>query len=173
MSFIVAAVPEGFNIHNGDSLFWSGPGKTVKDLESSIKRIKILKTEEEKINKRRAYRRDYSKRPLVQAKQKEKQKDPDRIKKRTDYAAKPEVKLRKHFLGKRQRAITKALKYERPDIYGDLLKQVQNDPSFQSEGDPGYMVTCNYCKLPFIHPSFGICQDICPRCELNREEILE
>ena len=90
-------------------------------------------TPEEKERARRAYRREYMKKPDTIAKVRERMSRPEVIAKRKEYAERPEVKARKKELAARARAIKRALKETQPDTYESLKKKVEEEMKLTRE----------------------------------------
>ncbi len=88
-----------------------------------ISTIKIVQSEEEKLQKKRLYRKEYTKRPHVQEKSKIRLQKPDVIEARKRYADREDVKERKKVLSAAARAMNKKLKEEYPDIHYKLLNE--------------------------------------------------
>lgn len=84
-------------------------------------------TPQEREKARRAYRREYMKKPETIAKVRERMSKPEVIAKRKEYAERPEVKARKKELAARARAIKRALKELQPDNYESLRKKVEEE----------------------------------------------
>lgn len=82
------------------------------------------KSEAEKIAARRAYRRKYARKESTRDKMLERAKDPERIKRRKEYASRPEVKKRKQELASLNRAVRRKLKEEQPHVYEKLVDDI-------------------------------------------------
>lgn len=107
-----------------------------------ISAIKMIKSDEEKLKRRRIYRQQYTKRPDVRAKIKKRLNDPKVIEARKAYAEKPEVKLRKKQLSAASRALKKKLKEEYPTIHDSLITEVIKERE-QKENSPEFH--CGTC----------------------------
>lgn len=102
--------------------------------------VRIKKTPEEKAEKRRHYRREYMKKPKTIEKLKARLLDPVIAKQRKEYAMSPEVMERKRQSAKKQRAIGRILKHEKPEIYRTLVEKAEkllSDLSSNAELDSG------------------------------------
>jgi len=87
--------------------------------------VKVLKSDAEKKQIRRVYRRDYLLSPKVQERIKARKNDPTIKLKRQEYAARPYVKERKHELSMKQRLVQRKLKEEQPELYEELLCKIE------------------------------------------------
>jgi hypothetical protein len=96
----------------------------IKGFTFQVREALLKDTEKEKREKGAAYRRDYQKRPNVRSKLMAKAKNPEIIAKNRAYSQLPATKERKKELSKRNRAIRKLLKQEKPEIYESLLEKV-------------------------------------------------
>lgn len=124
-SKIVCEIPQGFippGLEKRLKLF-SNDGSTT-ECEYKIANVRLTKSKEEKDKAKRVYRRNYAKRPLVQAKIRERLSNPEMKKKLKAYSEKPEVKERKKLLAARNRAARNALKYEHPELYKEIIRKV-------------------------------------------------
>lgn len=99
----------------------------TNELPFRMERIKILKSLEEMKRKKKEYRRLYSQKPHVKAKQKARMLKPETIEKRKLYAKKPEVQLRKREISAIKRRITNALKEKDPTLYSEIFNQLHKD----------------------------------------------
>ncbi len=97
--------------------------------------VRIKKSKEEKAEKRRAYRKDYMKKPKTIAKIAARLADPSVAKKRKEYSKDPEVMERKRKSAKKQRAMGRLLKQEKPEVYRALLEKVDKQLSASSASD--------------------------------------
>lgn len=86
--------------------------------------IKKLKSQKEKDENRRQYRKEYMTRPKVQAKLKERLADPEVIKKRALYANREETKQRKKDLSSYSRKIRRELIKNNPELYDEYLNKI-------------------------------------------------
>lgn len=89
--------------------------------------LRLKKTDKQKTEDRRIYRKEYQTRPLTIEKNAKRREDPLVKEKKKNYASKTEVKERKKELNKRQRKIKRLLQQERPDIYNDLIRKLEED----------------------------------------------
>ena len=89
-----------------------------------VRNIKVLKSQEEKEDTRRKYRRAYAQRADVRDKINKRLSNPDIIAKRKEYASRPDVKLRKQQLAGRARAIKRLLKEKEPKLYNNLVSEL-------------------------------------------------
>lgn len=83
--------------------------------------VKFLKTEAEKEEHKRLYRKEYQTRPHVQEKIKQRMNDPAEQEKRLAYAKREDVKKRKQELASRTRIINRLLKQKNPELYSELV----------------------------------------------------
>lgn len=133
-SKIVCEIPQGFSpgLEKRLKLF-SGDGTAV-DCEYKVANIRLTKSKEEKDKAKRLYRRNYAKRPNVQAKIRERLSNPAMKLKLKAYSERPDVKERKKLLASRNRATRNALKYEHPDLYKEIIKKVSASGVVASSG---------------------------------------
>jgi len=82
-----------------------------------------LQSSEIKQNQRR-YRKEYSSRPNVKAKAQAKAQDPKTKEAQRAYARLESTRERKRLVNKRNRAIRKTLKEEKPELYESLMEKV-------------------------------------------------
>lgn len=82
-----------------------------------------LQSSEIKQNQKR-YRREYSTRPIVKAKAQAKAQDPKTKEAQRAYARLESTRERKRLVNKRNRAIRKTLKEEKPELYESLMEKV-------------------------------------------------
>lgn len=100
------------------------------ELPFELKLVKPKRTDAEKAEHRRLYRKEYVSRPDVRAKILKKMSDPEIQRKRKEYGMREEVKLRKKVLAARTRALKRELKMQNPQLYQDLMSVIatQNLP---------------------------------------------
>lgn len=123
---IVVNIPEGLS-PNAKTLQVLGDTGIFMECPYEIRDVIIKKSEQEKKYARRAYRKDYVTRPIVQEKIKQRLNDPETIKKRKEYAEREEVKQRKKELAARARQVRKLLKEEEPETYNRLVSKLLHD----------------------------------------------
>lgn len=126
MEVIVIEIPKNFQ---EDALFvkYSPKGKEATEfLNWRVKTVKYVKSKQQKREHARLYRREYLKRPKVQEKMKAKAEDEEAKKKKEAYSKKPEVIERKKELAKKKRKMNRLLKELKPDVYEQLLQEVEN-----------------------------------------------
>jgi hypothetical protein len=123
MEKLIVEPPAGFNPKT-DSLFYASEKVGALEVPFKLQKIKPLKSREEIRAKRREYRRQYSQRPEVQAKIKKRLSDPNVIAKRKEYSERKEVKERKKQLALRARQIKSKLKETYPEIYEELVGEL-------------------------------------------------
>ncbi len=102
-------------------------GNVFQLLEHRIGDVKFKKSKEEKDNRRKLYRKIYTKRPHVMEKLKKRMMDPLTIRKKKEYAAREDVKERKKVLSKRKSIIPAKLKALAPAIYHEIMSEVTRD----------------------------------------------
>jgi hypothetical protein len=90
--------------------------------------VKIQLNAEQKLIRKRKYRRDYRRRPSVQEKLRRQNMDPILIERRRTYAAQPHVKLKKKRTAKVRRRILRIIQEEQPALFDKYrpaaLKQI-------------------------------------------------
>jgi hypothetical protein len=125
--FLVASIPPDFDLSK-HKVFYSTKLFDEPRLNAEIRKIIVCKSKKEKDEKRRAYRRDYMKRPHVQEKVKKRMSDPEVIMKRKHYADREDVKERKRILAAKARKIKNLLKEKNPELYKTCLEEI-SDPN--------------------------------------------
>lgn len=90
-----------------------------------MREVKMKRSAEEKARQRRLNRTELLKDPINLEKFKSKNNTKEAIEKRKTYSKKPEVQTRKKTLSKQSRGVSRVLKKTNPDLYNELLKQIQ------------------------------------------------
>src|SRR3990167_2808573 len=129
MSHIVAVKPDSFDPLKHSVYFHSSELEPTVfyPLEFLIRKVRINKTKDEKLQGRRAYHRRYIQRPEVAAKIKERQENPEEKKKRQAYGQLPEVKERKRVNNKRKRELIRLTKETSPELFRQLWEKVESE----------------------------------------------
>ncbi len=83
----------------------------------ALKRVKILKSSEEILDRQRKYNKEYATRESTKKKQTERAMNEDNKKKRKDYADQKEVKLRKQINSTLNRKILRDIKVNEKQLY--------------------------------------------------------
>lgn len=145
-SRIVCEIPQGFSPGLEKRLKLFASDGTAVDCEYKVASIRLTKSKEEKDKAKRLYRRNYAKRPNVQAKIRERLSNPEMKKKLKSYSERPDVKDRKKILAARNRAARNALKYDHPDLYKEIIKKVSGN-----EVKNGATEVVNFCDPNKTH----------------------
>lgn len=124
---LVCDLPSNFQLPRlGTVHYYSADSQDFPvELPYEVRLVKLKRTAEEKRRARRAYTREYTSRPEVRAKIHKRLADPEKVKARQEYAAREDVKERKKELSRRNREIRAKLKSEKPEIYAQLLSEIQ------------------------------------------------
>jgi hypothetical protein len=123
MATIVISRPPGFDPAK-NYIFCASEDGGAEELKFQVMDVRKKKSKEEIRQKRREYRRKYTQKPEVKAKIQKRLADPLVIQKRKEYAQRPDVKVRKHVLAGRARAIRNRLKETHPELYQQMLKEL-------------------------------------------------
>lgn len=103
-------------------------------------RVTIKPTREEILLKRRQYRRDYMKKPEIQAKFKAKINTPEYKEKRKEYNNQPHVQEKKRQAAQLRRRIAKYIQLQNPDYFYEiknkLLQPEENETRTDEEERP-------------------------------------
>lgn len=124
MAKLVCELPPGFDPRMPYETIIKVAGVKVP-VAAKVAEVRVKKTKEEKDRAKRLYRKEYSKKPNVMAKIKDRLSNPAVIAKRKAYSEKPEVKARKKALAARNRAIRNVLKYENTGLYQEIINQIE------------------------------------------------
>lgn len=120
---IVITPPANFN-PSSDFFFLSSSEEGAVELPYKLCRVRQLKTAEEIKATRRAYRKEYARRPYVQEKIKARLNNPEVIARRKAYSERPDVKARKQILASRARAVKNRLKEQNPLLYNQIVNSI-------------------------------------------------
>lgn len=101
------------------------PESDLEEIPFTMRKIRLLKTDEEKKRERRRYRREYSRSPKAVEAARKRSSNPADVQRRKEYAQKPEVKERKKMNAQRARILKKIVKEEYPEIYESTLHMVE------------------------------------------------
>lgn len=128
-SYISIKPPTGEWPINGVEVYVKYPFSTqmekIEDCNLKMSRVKFIQSKEEKEMKRRHYRAEYMQKDYVIEKSRMRQKDPEVIKKRKEYAAREDVKRQKKETSANTRALRKELKVTNPDLYKTLMDKIE------------------------------------------------
>jgi hypothetical protein len=126
-SNIVATVPKNLEKNPILCLVTESEAQRYSLLQLAYKvcDVRVKKTEKEKDERKRIYRKEYVTRPSVQEKIKARLADEEIQKKKREYAAREDVKKRKQELAREGRLIKKKLKAENPDLYKQIAQAVK------------------------------------------------
>lgn len=135
MSKLVCDLPEGIDTRIQEVIVKLGMNEFP--VKCKIAEVKVKKTKEEKDRAKRLYRKEYSKRPLVQEKIKARLSNPEVIAKRKAYSEREDVKKRKKEIAARNRMIRNVLKYENSDLYKEIVNKIETVPTNSSVFEGG------------------------------------
>jgi hypothetical protein len=125
MASIVITPPQDWNPSSCYIFYASDTSGAVQLPYKMINVPRKCKTAEEIRDKRSKYRKEYSKRPEVQQKIKERLMKPEVAARRKAYAEREEVKRRKQVLAARARAVKNRLKEENPQLYNQIINEIE------------------------------------------------
>jgi hypothetical protein len=94
----------------GTVFYRRSPDADLEEIPFAIKKVKMLKTDEEKRRERRVYRRQYARTPKALEAAKKRASNPADVQRRKEYAQRPDVKERKKLNAQRARVLKKLIK---------------------------------------------------------------
>lgn len=118
-----AILPKDFPT-NVPSAFYIDEQGEYQTFPIEIRQMKLMKTDKEKKEARRIYRKEYMSRPASIEKMKQRMSDPEFQKKKKEYSARQDVKERKKELSAKNRLVKKCLMEKYPAIYDELLTNI-------------------------------------------------